>query len=85
MLIIIFMCDFGVSIAFAAGDPESVQQQYRPRSLEDAPTQGNATSYAASGGATIVAEHTEPVNHGANACGTCDFVIVFHIHICILE
>jgi len=49
----------------------SVQQQYRPRSLAGAPTQGNATSYA-----PPAVEHMEPVDQGANACGMCDFVII---------
>ena len=61
----------------------SVQQQYRPRSLAGAPTQGNATSYAPAGSAAAAVEHMEPVDQGANACGMCDYVIISHVHLCI--
>jgi len=54
----------------------SVQQQYRPRPLMSALTQGNATSYAPCSSTVVVVEHTEPVDQGANACGMCDFVII---------
>ncbi|RLM73499.1 hypothetical protein C2845_PM15G16160 [Panicum miliaceum] len=55
------------------GRPGSVQQQYRPMSPTGAPTQGNATSYDAAGDAAIIAEHTEPVNQGANPCVLASF------------
>lgn len=54
--------------SICSGRPGSVQQQYRPRSPASVPIQGNAIGCAPPCGSGASAEHTGPVNQGANAC-----------------